>query len=106
MQVAVRFFGNYRALLDSAQLTLDFDADRATPLEVLNALGERFGSGLRTALLVDRGGEAHLKPGIRIAIGDEIIDSSADLRTLVLKRSSASDKPIRVFVFPSLMGGR
>jgi molybdopterin converting factor small subunit len=106
MQVTVRFFGNYRALIDSPQFTLELDDERATPLDVLNSLTERYGSKLRTALVVDRGGQAYLKSGIRIAVGDEIIDFSSDLRSPVAKGSYAPGKPIKVFIFPSLMGGR
>lgn len=106
MQVTIRFFGNYRALIDSPQFTLELDEARATPLNVLDALTERYGDRLRTALAVERAGEIHLKPGIRIAVADEIIDFSSDLRTPLVKGSCTSDKPIRVFIFPSLMGGR
>ncbi|HYB91981.1 MAG TPA: MoaD/ThiS family protein [Candidatus Binataceae bacterium] len=106
MQVSVRFFGNYRALVDSPQFTFEIAEEQATPLNVLDALTERYGEKMRTALIVNRGGEVRLKPGIKIAVGDEIIDFSSDLRTPLEKGSYTSEKPIRVFIFPSLMGGR
>lgn len=106
MQVTVRFFGNYRALVDSAQFTLELDEQPVTLLDLLNSLGARYGSKLRTALVIDRAGEAHLRSGIRVAIGDEIIDLSSDLRKPLGKDFHASDQPIRIFIFPALMGGR
>lgn len=106
MEVMVRFFGNYRALIDSPELTLELDDERATPLDVLRFLTERYGQKLRTALVADERGEARLRSGIRIAVGDEVIDFSSDLHTPLVKGSYALEKPIRVFIFPSLMGGR
>lgn len=106
MQVTVRFFGNYRALIDSPQFTFELDDGQATPLQVLNMLTQRYGDRLRTALMVERAGEAHLKSGIRIAVGDEVIDFSSDLRTPLVKGSYTSEKPIGVFIFPALMGGK
>jgi hypothetical protein len=106
MQVGIRFFGNYRGLIDSPGLTVELDDERATVMDVLNLLTERAGDNLRSALLVERSGEVRLKAGIRIAVGDEMIDSTSDLRAPVVQGSYTSEKPIRIFIFPSLMGGR
>ena len=106
MEVRVRFFGNYRALIDSPELTLELDDGPASPLDVLRFLTERYGEKLRAALVANKAGGVRLKSGIRIAVGDDFLDSNSDLRTPLTKGSYGSGKPINVFIFPALMGGR
>ena len=106
MEVMVRFFGNYRALVDSPELKLELDDGSATPIDVLRFLTERYGEKLRAALLADKAGGVRLKSGIRIAVGNDFLDFSSDLHTPLAKGSYGSGKPINVFIFPALMGGR
>lgn len=106
MEVRVRFFGNYRALIDSPELTLELDDGPASPLDVLRFLTERYGEKLRAALVSDKARGVRLKSGIRIAVGDDFLDFNSDLRIPLTKGSYGSGKPINVFIFPALMGGR
>lgn len=106
MEVRVRFFGNYRALIDSPELTLELDAASLSPLDVLRFLAQKYGEKLWMALVSDKAAEVRLKSGIRIAVGDDFLDFNSDLRTPLAKGFYRSGKPINVFVFPALMGGR
>ena len=106
MEVRVRFFGNYRALIDSPELTLELEDGPASPLDVLRFLTERYGKKLRAALVSDKARGVRLKSGIRIAVGNDFLDFSSDLRAPLAKGSYGSGKPINVFIFPALMGGR
>ncbi len=105
MDVRVRFFGNYRRLADSSQTVLKL-ASRATPIDVVRALGERYGESLRCALISEDEGFRRLRPGIRIAVGDEVIDCATDLdRPLYAIAPGPHETEIQVFIFPSLSGG-
>lgn len=104
MNIRVRFFGNYRRLVDSPQTFLNLGAG-ATPIDVVDSLAEIYGKNLRSALMTDRDGVARLRPGIRIALGDEIIDCGSELNNPLQGISSAHDSQIEVFIFPSLTGG-
>ena len=104
MQVTVRFYGNYRRLMNAPEVTLEVGAD-ATPLAVVYALAGRYGEGLRAALLSEGRGAVRLKPGVRMAVGDEVIDSMADLEKPLALSAAKPATAIEVFVFPPLMGG-
>ncbi len=104
MNIRVRFFGNYRRLFDSPQTFLNL-SEGATPIDVVSSLAEIYGENLRSALVTDREGSVRLRPGIRIALGDEIIDCGCEL-TSPLPAACAGHAPeIEVFIFPSLTGG-
>lgn len=104
MNVRVRFYGNYRRLTDSSQTVLALDSG-ATPIDVVRTLADRYGENLRTALMSEREGVARLRPGIRIAVGDEVIDCGAELNRPLRAVAAGSQAQIEVFIFPSLSGG-
>lgn len=103
MVVTVRFYGNFRRLINTAEVGLEV-ADGATPLDLVNSLVERLGEKLRPALLADK--EGRLQAGVRIALGDEILDCASDLKQPLVRLAKGSETPIRLFMFTSLMGGR
>jgi len=105
MEVRVRFFGNYRQLVNSSQIVLTL-ASEATPIDVVRMLGKSYGEGLRSALMSEHDGVVRLRPGIRIAIGDEVIDCAGDLDRPLCETAFGFDEAgIQVFIFPSLSGG-
>ncbi len=104
MNIRVRFFGNYRRLVDSPQTLLNL-GERATPIDVVRSLAEIYGENLRSALITDRDGVIRLRPGIRIALGDEIIDCGSELTSPFHPIAAGRPSQIEVFIFPSLTGG-
>lgn len=105
MEVRVKFYGNYRRLIDMPEVTLEVE-EEATPLHVVRSLAGHCGEKLRAALLAEKGGRVRLQAGIRIAVGEEIIDCTSDLQRPLVRRANSSETPIEVFIFPPLMGGR
>ncbi len=104
MNIRVRFFGNYRRLVDSPQTFLNL-REGATPIDVVGSLAEIYGENLRSALVTDRDGMVRLRPGIRIALGDEIIDCGSELTSPLQGMLPGRAPQIEVFIFPSLTGG-
>lgn len=104
MNIRVRFFGNYRRLVDSPQTFLTLN-EGATAIDVVGSLTEIYGENLRSALLTDRDGVIRLRPGIRIALGDEIIDCGSELDHPLQAIFTSHPAQIEVFIFPSLTGG-
>lgn len=104
MNIRVRFFGNYRRLVDSPQTFLHL-SEGATPIDVVGSLAEIYGENLRSALVSDRDGVVRLRPGIRIALGDEIIDCGSELNHPMQGMDGGRAPQIEVFIFPSLTGG-
>ncbi len=104
MNIRVRFFGNYRRLVDSPQTVLTLD-DGASAIDVVGSLSAIYGENLRAALLTERAGVVRLRPGIRIALGDEIIDCGSELNRPLPGLAHAHPSQIEVFIFPSLTGG-
>jgi hypothetical protein len=80
--------------------------EEVTPFEVVCALCEQYGEKARAALLAEKEGSTHLQAGIRIAVGEEIIDCSCDLQRPLTRKVEQAHRPIEVFIFPPLMGGR
>jgi molybdopterin converting factor small subunit len=105
MEVRVKFYGNYRRLLPTPEVRLEV-GDGATPVDVVRSLGEQYGEKVRAALLAEKDGRTHLQAGIRIAVGEEIIDCTSDLQRPLTSTVQNSHRPIEVFIFPPLMGGR
>ena len=105
MFVTVRFYGSYRRLIDSPEVGLELDDD-ATALDLVRLLGERVGETLRAALLAEKERGMRLQSGVRIAVGDEVIDFASELQKPLITKGSGAPGPIRVFIFPPLMGGR
>jgi molybdopterin converting factor small subunit len=104
LNVRVRFFGSYRRLVDSPETVLTLE-NGATPLDLVYTLAERYGEQLRSALLAEREGFVRLRPGIRIGLGDELLDCGAELDHPLRGISAGRDWQIEVFIFPSLTGG-
>ncbi len=104
MNIRVRFFGNYRRLVDSPETFLTL-GDGAAPIDVVASLAGIYGESLRSALITDREGVLRLRPGIRIALGDEIVDCGSELSSPFRAISAVRPTQIEVFIFPSLTGG-
>ncbi len=102
MKARVRFYGNYRRLMQASEVCVEI-GDDATPLDLVRCLAAQCGEKLRAALLTEKNGCARLQAGIRIAIGAEVIDFASDLHQPLARDAG---KPIEVFIFPPLMGGR
>jgi molybdopterin converting factor small subunit len=102
MEARVRFYGNYRRLVQAPEVSLEI-ADEATPLDLVRCLAARCGDQLRAVLLVEKDGSTRLQAGVRIAVGAEVIDFSSDLHQPLAR---GAGRPIEVFIFPPLMGGR
>jgi molybdopterin converting factor small subunit len=104
VEVRVKFYGNYRRLVDGSEVTLEL-GEGANLLQLVASLAERCGERLRAALICEDRGGVRLQSGVRIALGEEIIDSAGDLRKPLPPSASRSERPIEVFVIPSIMGG-
>lgn len=105
MEVQVKFYGNYRRLIPTSEVKLEV-GDEVTPFDVVCSLCEQYGEKVRAALLAEKAGRTHLQAGIRIAVGEEIIDCTSDLQRPLTSKVQNSHRPIEVFIFPPLMGGR
>jgi molybdopterin converting factor small subunit len=103
MEVSVRFYGNYRPLLKTSEVRLEVE-EGASALDVLCSLGDQYGEKLRRALLSEKGGKARLQAGVRMAVGDEIVDFASDLSQPFIKATNGSE-PVELFIFPALVGG-
>lgn len=105
MEVQVKFYGNYRRLFPTPEVKFEV-GEGATLFDVVRSLGEQYGEQVRAALLVEKDGKIRLQAGIRIAVGEEIIDCTSDLQQPLTNKVPHAPRPIEVFIFPPLMGGR
>ncbi|MEW6296286.1 MAG: hypothetical protein AB1671_00910 [Thermodesulfobacteriota bacterium] len=105
MEVQVKFYGNYRRLFPTPEVKLEV-GNQVTPFDVVCALCEQYGEKARAALLAEKEGKTRLQAGVRIAVGEEIIDCTSDLQQPLTSKVQHSHRPIEVFIFPPLMGGR
>jgi molybdopterin converting factor small subunit len=105
MEVQIKFYGNYRRLFPTPEVRFEV-GEEVTPFDIVRSLGEQYGEQVRAALLVEKEGAIHLQAGIRIAVGEEIIDCTSDLQRPLTSKVPPASRPIEVFIFPPLMGGR
>ena len=103
MEVRVKFYGNFRPLLGTSEVRVEV-GEQSTPFDVVRLLAEQCGPKVRAALLVERDEKVRLQSGVRMAMGDEIIDFVSDLHKPFIEQMKSST-PIELFIFPGLVGG-
>lgn len=92
MRVEVHFYGFVRDIVGDSGLSLE--AGETTKLgDLLNALIERFGEGLRERLLNERG---ELEPSVRIFVGTD------QARSL---EEPLGDRDVKIYVLSGSAGG-
>ena len=104
MELQVKFYGNYRQLIGRPETSVEVEPG-FTLLDVLRALGAKHGVELRTALLAEVAGRVCLRAGVRIAVGEEVLDSADDLGAAPVNVADSRTSAIGVFIFPALGGG-
>jgi len=104
VEVKVRFYGQFRLLVESGKITLHIDPP-ATLLDLINHLCQQYGDKMKRMLIREDTGKPRLKPEVHIAVKGKSWDFTSDLVALneVL---GENDREIEVFFIPPLQGGK